>query len=89
MKSTAFSLKGIVLAGVGLAVLTLPATAADMAVKARPIVAPVYSWNGWYVGGNFGYGGANELASQLVVSGAAFPIVGAGRIFTARPIPSG
>jgi outer membrane immunogenic protein len=32
------------------------ASAADMAVKARPapIVAPVYNWTGFYVGGNIG-----------------------------------
>jgi outer membrane immunogenic protein len=33
-----------------------PGLAADMAVKAPPSVpAPVYSWTGWYVGGNVGY----------------------------------
>ncbi len=32
------------------------AFAADMAVKAPPPApAPVYSWTGWYVGGNVGY----------------------------------
>jgi outer membrane immunogenic protein len=34
------------------------AMAADMAVKA-PIVAP-FSWTGWYVGGNIGYGWASD-----------------------------
>jgi outer membrane immunogenic protein len=35
-----------------------PAFAADMAVKAprpQPAPAPVYSWTGFYVGGNVGY----------------------------------
>ena len=33
------------------------ASAADMAVKARPIVVdPSYNWTGFYVGGNVGYG---------------------------------
>jgi outer membrane immunogenic protein len=37
------------------------AMAADMAVKARPMVAPVaiYNWTGFYVGGNVGYGWGN------------------------------
>lgn len=38
---------------------TVGASAADMAVKARPpapVVAAVYSWTGFYIGGNIGYG---------------------------------
>src|SRR5262245_7277657 len=30
------------------------AHAADLPVKARPIPAPLYDWNGFYIGGNFG-----------------------------------
>jgi outer membrane immunogenic protein len=39
------------------ALLGTSAFAADMAVKAPPSPppAPVYSWTGWYVGGNVGY----------------------------------
>lgn len=37
---------------------TMPALAADLALKAPPAPAPVFSWNGWYaglnVGGSFG-----------------------------------
>jgi outer membrane immunogenic protein len=32
------------------------ASAADMAVKARPMPAPIYSWTGFYIGVNGGYG---------------------------------
>jgi outer membrane immunogenic protein len=32
------------------------ASAADMAVKARPIVAPVTPWSSCYIGGNVGGG---------------------------------
>jgi outer membrane immunogenic protein len=39
------------------AVVGAPALAADMPVKAPPRApAPIYSWTGWYVGGNVGYG---------------------------------
>src|SRR5262249_20839253 len=39
-----------------IALIGTPAFAADMAVKAPPPPpAPVYSWTGWYVGGNVGY----------------------------------
>jgi opacity protein-like surface antigen len=33
-------------------------SAADMRmpVKAKPLVAPPYSWSGFYIGGNAGYG---------------------------------
>jgi hypothetical protein len=46
------------LAVTGLSVsLSQMASAADMPVKATPMVAPtVYNWTGWYVGANFGYG---------------------------------
>ena len=41
------------------------ASAADMAVKARPMAAPiaVYNWTGFYIGANAGYGWGNEDVS--------------------------
>jgi outer membrane immunogenic protein len=38
------------------ATIGTPVLAADMVVKAPLAPAPVYSWTGWYVGGNVGYG---------------------------------
>jgi len=49
-------MKGLVLGSVALISVSIPAYAADMAVKAPPptvSVAP-YNWSGLYVGGNFG-----------------------------------
>lgn len=41
------------------------ASAADMALKAPPPPAPVFSWTGWYVGVNLGgsFGKANDTAT--------------------------
>jgi outer membrane immunogenic protein len=45
-----------ILAGVSSLVAAGTASAADMAVKARPVVAaPVYDWSGIYIGGSVGW----------------------------------
>jgi outer membrane immunogenic protein len=51
-------MKKLFVAGIAAALCSTPALAADMAVKApRPVPsAPVYSWTGFYVGANMGYG---------------------------------
>jgi outer membrane immunogenic protein len=58
------------------ALIGTPAFAADMAVKAPPPApAPVYSWTGFYIGGNVGYGwGQNQSVSFSDVPG---PLVSA------------
>jgi outer membrane immunogenic protein len=44
-------------AGVALLLLSGSASAADMAVKAKPVtVVDVWNWTGFYIGGNVGYG---------------------------------
>ena len=43
----------------GLMLAAAPAIAADLPVKARPVVpvaAPIYNWSGFYIGGNVGGG---------------------------------
>jgi outer membrane immunogenic protein len=70
-----------------IALIGTPAFAADMAVKAPPPPpAPVYSWTGWYVGGNVGYswGNANtDIASNAtIISSANLPGFG----FTNPPV---
>src|SRR5215208_5572081 len=55
-------MKSFLLASVGLVALmgiAAPASAADMAVKARPpapVLAPIYDWTGFYIGANGGWG---------------------------------
>jgi len=58
-------MKKFLFAGVGSAVflgMAAPALAADMAVKAAPppVVAPIYSWAGFYIGGNGGWGSSHK-----------------------------
>ena len=49
-------MKKLATAIAAIALIGTPALAADMAVKAPPpVAAAVYSWTGWYVGGNIGY----------------------------------
>ena len=52
-------MKRFLLASVAFAVLSVPATAADLATKypVKAVPVPVFSWTGFYIGGNFGYGG--------------------------------
>jgi outer membrane immunogenic protein len=60
------------------------APAADMAVKAAPVMAPVFSWSGCYVGGNAGWiGGDNDYylapsGSYLTPPGGSPPPNAAG-----------
>jgi len=62
-------------------VSTATAFAADLPMKAPP-PAPVLAvnWTGFYGGINIGYGLSNDdLDRESVLSGAGFPIIGAGR----------
>ena len=77
--------KNTFLLGIVLAAFTAgSAAAADLAVKARPYVAPapVFSWTGWYVGGNVGasFGHAktdfNVAPVTVTTTGGPFTIPG-------------
>ena len=69
-------MKKLVLAGAALAALIAgPAMAADLPVKAAPIV-PIYDWTGFYIGINGGYswGRSNTTVSYFnTITGA--PII--------------
>jgi outer membrane immunogenic protein len=50
-------MKRLLIACTSLAVVAVgPAMAADMPVKAPPKAPPVFTWTGFYIGGNVGYG---------------------------------
>ncbi len=57
----------------------IPAEAADLAARPYAVPPPIYSWNGFYVGANFGGAFTNEAAS----AGSAF--LGAPSTFAANP----
>jgi outer membrane immunogenic protein len=68
-------MKSFLLATVGLVALVgiaAPASAADMAVKARPpapVIAPIYDWTGFYIGANGGWGQSRNCVSFVDVTG--------------------
>src|SRR5258705_8662622 len=72
-------MKKFLLATIGLAALVgmgAPASAADMAVKARPpapVLAPIYDWSGFYIGANGGWGSSHKCWG----SGAPAFLIGA------------
>jgi outer membrane immunogenic protein len=57
------------LAAIALA-MTGPAQAADMPVKAVATQAPVFSWTGWYVGTNVGYGWGRDSQDPFCITPA-------------------
>lgn len=85
-----------VLGLIGAAVMLAgPALAADMNVKAplykAPPMVPVFSWTGWYIGGNIGYGwgegtSPSVTSPNFTFNQGAFPslspkgVIGGGQI---------
>ncbi len=55
-------MKQILLAGVALGALAIPAFAADMAPL--PKAPPLLSWTGFYVGGNVGWAGSTDAITN-------------------------
>src|SRR4029453_12008929 len=61
---------GLLALGIG-----APASAADMAVKARPpapVIAPIYDWTGFYIGGNGGWGQSKSRPDFVDALGVDF-----------------
>jgi outer membrane immunogenic protein len=61
---------GILLGCVAAGAISCSANAADMALKARPMVAPIYDWTGFYLGVSAG-GIWNDPEQSVAVSGPA------------------
>ena len=70
-------MKKFLLATVGLVALVgiaVPASAADMAVKARPpapVLPPIYDWTGFYIGANGGWGQSRNCWDIVDATGFA------------------
>jgi outer membrane immunogenic protein len=55
------------------------ASAADLAARARPVaVAQPYLWNGFYIGGNIGYGISDDPTTMATAAGPALIIAPPG-----------
>jgi outer membrane immunogenic protein len=73
MKKLILALSAVALSAVG-------ASAADMAVKALPMAAPIaYNWSGWYVGVNAG-GAWNDGRDDVFPTGCFLIVGGCGAI---------
>jgi outer membrane immunogenic protein len=53
-------MRKLLLMSAALAMMGVPAFASDLQLKAPPRPAPVWSWTGFYIGGNFGGGWAQS-----------------------------
>ena len=75
-------MKRIILIGTSIVALAVPAMAADLPVKAPPMLAPqpVLTWNGFYLGLNGGYSFGRSSRSLDFVTGNGAIITGAGSI---------
>jgi outer membrane immunogenic protein len=61
------------------ALIGTPALAADMALKAPPPADPIWTWTGWYVGGNVGYSWGRDhgpITLSDPVAGTLFSVAG-------------
>jgi outer membrane immunogenic protein len=80
------AMKSTLLASVSIAALFVAsgASAADLAVKARPMVAaaPVYSWTGCYVGAQVGWGWGRNNHTQTGSFSSGLPQSRSGRVDT-------
>jgi outer membrane immunogenic protein len=84
-------MKKIVLTATAFAALAAPAFAADLParpVKAPPpMLAPIYDWTGFYIGGNGGWGESRNCWGIVPVAGALIPDGSATAALTIGEIP--
>jgi outer membrane immunogenic protein len=85
-------MRKLLLAGIAFAAVVGPATAADLArpVYRRPVVVahPVYTWTGFYVGGNVG-GSWGDARTDIAGNATTVSFLGLppNSAFTSFPLP--
>lgn len=79
------------LATLSLAPVCAPAFAADLATKypIKALPTPVFSWTGFYIGGNVGYGGGDPSGDGFATSAGALAGYGVGSITSSGFIAGG
>ena len=70
-------MKRFLLGTLGLVAMAAPAVAADLPAQTYtkappPMVAPIYDWTGFYIGGNAGWGEAHDCWNVIPVGGVLF-----------------
>jgi outer membrane immunogenic protein len=70
-------MKKFLLVTLGIVAMAAPAIAADLPAQAYtkappPMVAPIYDWTGFYIGGNAGWGEAHDCWNIIPVGGVLF-----------------
>jgi outer membrane immunogenic protein len=80
-------MRRIAFAAAAVSMMVGGASAADLPVKA-PVAAPIFSWNGWYLGADVGWAQAEDRLSHspfYASPGAAFDIDAAAQAAAASP----
>ena len=76
-------MKRILLIGASIVALAVPAMAADLPVKAPPpVMAPLPTWTGFYLGLNGGYSWGRSSRELNFVSATGATIIPAGGVVT-------
>jgi outer membrane immunogenic protein len=78
-------MKKLLLAGIAFAAVAGPATAADLARPSVAVAAPIYTWTGFYVGGNVGGAWENTKTNYSYISTRA-PNLPGSRTFSDRAV---
>jgi outer membrane immunogenic protein len=73
-------IRTILLATTAVLALSISVYAADMAVKAQPAYAPAFSWTGFYLGANVGYGSATLDPGLINTTDRLKGVFGGGQI---------